>query len=285
MGELDSKQVRSAVKALLKHVSNETTKRDDGELWADSVKVYVQIAFKRTPPKNIAPVVLSIPHTLFREDTEVCVITKDPHEKWESLVEEADIDYVKKSMSVQHVKKNYKTQEAKRTLADSYDLFMADSGIVPTLPKLLGSKFFSKKKMPVVIDIKKADAKSVKSAIDGARLTTSVTFNGGPNSTVYVGHPEMEENEIASNVEAVCEAVAKKLKHKWGNIRAVYLKTRESVALPIYSTIDPSVEGEQEQEETLEKKSKSDSTKSKRTRKPDASEPVPPAKKSKRAAK
>ena len=39
-----------------------------------------------------------------------------------------------------------KTFEEKRRLCDTYDVFFADKRIIPLLPKVIGKKFFDKKK-------------------------------------------------------------------------------------------------------------------------------------------
>jgi ribosome biogenesis protein UTP30 len=44
------------------------------------------------------------------------------------------------------LRKNYKTFEAKRKLAQSYTMFLADDSIIPMLSKYLGKEFFSRKK-------------------------------------------------------------------------------------------------------------------------------------------
>ena len=49
-------------------------------------------------------------------------------------------------LGISKLKANYYPFEAKRKLCDSYDLFMADDRIIPSLPKLIGKSFFKKKK-------------------------------------------------------------------------------------------------------------------------------------------
>ena len=44
------------------------------------------------------------------------------------------------------LKTNYKTFESKRQLSASYDVFLTDKRIYQMLPRLLGKKFFEKKK-------------------------------------------------------------------------------------------------------------------------------------------
>jgi hypothetical protein len=47
----------------------------------------------------------------------------------------------------------YESHEAKRQLCGSYDLFLADERVVPSLPKLIGKSFFRKRKQPVPVNI------------------------------------------------------------------------------------------------------------------------------------
>ena len=51
----------------------------------------------------------------------------------------------------------YEAHEAKRQLCNSYDLFLADERIIPSLPKLIGKSFFKKKKQPIPVDMRAAD--------------------------------------------------------------------------------------------------------------------------------
>ena len=50
------------------------------------------------------------------------------------------------------LKTNFKSFEAKRQLSASYDLFLADRRLYQMLPRLLGKKFFEKKKCVVSDD-------------------------------------------------------------------------------------------------------------------------------------
>lgn len=63
-------------------------------------------------------------------------------------------------IGVSKLKKKYVPYEAKRQLCSAYDLFVADSRVLPMLPPLLGKTFFKKKKLPVPINLKKKVAAS-----------------------------------------------------------------------------------------------------------------------------
>ena len=51
-----------------------------------------------------------------------------------------------KVIAMDKLRKNYKTYEMKRKLANSYELFFNDVNITPLLPPYLGKAFFTKKK-------------------------------------------------------------------------------------------------------------------------------------------
>lgn len=59
------------------------------------------------------------------------------------------------------MRKNYKSFEAKRKLAASYDLFVTDDRIVTFMPSLLGKAFYEKKRNPIPISLSKNIAKQV----------------------------------------------------------------------------------------------------------------------------
>ena len=47
---------------------------------------------------------------------------------------------IKKVVGISKLKTKYEAPEAKRQLASSFDLFLADERIVPSLPKLIGKQ-------------------------------------------------------------------------------------------------------------------------------------------------
>ena len=49
---------------------------------------------------------------------------------------------IKKVVGLSKLKSKYEAFEAKRQLCDSYDLFLADERVLPSLPKLIGAKGF-----------------------------------------------------------------------------------------------------------------------------------------------
>lgn len=138
---------------------------------------------------------------------------------------------VAKVIGVSKLKTKYESFESKRQLCNSYDLFVADDRILPSLPKLLGKTFFKKKKQPVPV---KLTGKDWAAQIRKACEATYLHLSGGSSLNIRVARSSQEEDECVENVMAVLEQAAEKLPGKWKGIKSLYLRTAESVALPVY---------------------------------------------------
>jgi ribosome biogenesis protein UTP30 len=178
-----------------------------------------------------------IPHPLLDLETaELCLIVKDHqgegHKEAKQRVGEMAKCGVAKVLGISKLKANYKAHEQKRKLCDSYDMFLADDRVLPILPKLLGKNFFKKKKQPVAVDLTKKDwVAQVRRAV-GA---TYFNVGGGTCVNVKVGKSTMEIDEIVENTVVAIEGAVNKIPRKWGNIQSIYVKTPDSVALPIFT--------------------------------------------------
>ncbi|KAL6652449.1 hypothetical protein ACP70R_011374 [Stipagrostis hirtigluma subsp. patula] len=85
---------------------------------------------------------------------------------------------------------------------------------------------------PVPVDL--ADPAWAESARDAARYV-ELRVEGGTCRAVRVGHAAMTQEEAVENVVAAVEAAAACVPRKWKNVRALHVKSPESVALPLYS--------------------------------------------------
>jgi len=143
---------------------------------------------------------------------------------------------VAKVIGYSKLRSKYGSHEERRRLCASYDLFLSDDRILPLLPKLLGKAFFKKKKQPVPVDISAAGADwgaAVRKATAGAYFFLSA----GGCSAVRCARAAQPEAEVAANVLAAAAGVAGAVPRGWANIRALYLKTSASAALPIYAAL------------------------------------------------
>ncbi len=57
---------------------------------------------------------------------------------------------------------------------------------------------------------------------------------GGSSISIRVARSSQEEEECVENVMAVLETAVEKLPGKWKGVKSLYMKTAESVALPVW---------------------------------------------------
>jgi ribosome biogenesis protein UTP30 len=149
-------------------------------------------------------------------------------------VREDAVAGVAKVVGLSKLKTKYESHEAKRTLCNSYDLFVADERVLPSLPKLIGKSFFKKKKQPVPVRLTGKDwGAAVRKACDA----TYLFWTGGSSLNVRVARASHTEDECVANVMAAVAAAVGHVPKKWEGVTSMYLKTAESVALPIFQAV------------------------------------------------
>lgn len=136
-----------------------------------------------------------------------------------------------KVIGLSKLKTKYESHESKRQLCNSYDLFVADERVLPSLPKLLGKTFFKKKKQPVPV---KLTGKDWGAQIRKACEATYLVLSSGSSLNIRVAKSSQTTKECVENVLAALEGAVERVPGKWGGLKSLYLKTAESVALPIY---------------------------------------------------
>ena len=162
MAGLDSDQATKAIKALYAWLKKEKKGGKgglfDGEDGDDFF--HLTVSLKKTQPvRKDKPIGIRISHPLYDlEDAESCLIVKDiageGKKAAKAKIQEGSILGVTKVLRVSNLKKKFATHEQKRQLCRDYSLFLADTRILPLLPKLLGKTFFKKKKQPVPVVLK-----------------------------------------------------------------------------------------------------------------------------------
>ncbi|OUS47721.1 ribosomal protein L1p/L10e family-domain-containing protein [Ostreococcus tauri] len=237
---VDVDQVRKAVSALATHLEKVANEKPSSALFDDEAETYhALISLRRTPKETTSArlIAVPIPHPLLDLSTaELCLIVKDHqgegHKEAKQRVAEMAQCGVAKVLGISKLKANYKAHEQKRKLCDSYDMFLADDRVIPILPKLLGKNFFKKKKQPVAVDLTKKDwVAQVKRAVSA----TYMHIAGGTCVNVKVGKSTMGEDEIVENIMAAIAGAVHKIPRRWGNVQSIYIKTPDSVALPIFA--------------------------------------------------
>ncbi|CAH8354770.1 unnamed protein product [Eruca vesicaria subsp. sativa] len=236
------KTLEGAVTALLKWRS-EKSKTEKPQLLEQDEFIYLIITLKKIPQTNrTKPHRILLPHPLIntQEDSpELCLIIDDrpksglTKEDAKKKIESDNIP-ITKILKLSKLKTDYKAYEAKRKLCDSYEMFFADRRVIPLLPRLIGKKFFTSKKLPAAVDLKH---KNWKEQVEKACGSAMFFVRTGTCSVVKVGKLSMEGDEIVENVMECLNGAVEVLPGKWKYVRSLHLKLSESVALPVYQSV------------------------------------------------
>lgn len=243
IGKVNAVLVERAVDALVKWCAAQKQK-EKAQLLEDDQLLYVVVGMKKVPDKGRTnPYVLELPHPLYQPDGnhEVCLIISDREhakQKLDKQMAKARIEKeglkISKVIPLSKLKTDYFAHEAKRKLCGSYDTFLADDRILGELPKLLGKTFFKKKKHPIPVNLTRAQWTG---QISAALNSTYLYMSGGTCSAVKVARMSQARDEIFQNVNAVIEGIAQQIPKKWANVRSFFLKTLDSVSLPLYQSL------------------------------------------------
>eukprot|EP00798_Chlamydomonas_sp_ICE-L_P014104 gene14104-20061_t len=237
-------QVGRAVSSLLTYVGKQ--KDSTNEMFDDDETIYMLIALKKMPMvgRKDKPVALRIPHPLVDvHGAEVCLFVKDHdgtgHKEVKKRVDKLEKrGGINKVIGIHKLRTKYESFEAKRKLCKMYDIFLADDSVMPSLPKLIGKSFFKKKKQPIPINLK---SKDLAAQIRIACSSTYLFQNSGTCMNIKVGTSGFNAEQLDQNLHAALSSAVDHIPNKWFNIQAVYIKTAESVALPLWQCLPESV--------------------------------------------
>lgn len=239
---LDQEQVCEAVGLLLKG-SGGKKKRKKSLFGAEQDDVLLQISAIRIPPRTQV-LKFVVPHSVWKEGSDVCLFVKDLKKGlfedhtptvlyFQEMLAAKGVKRVNQVISLRQLKSEFKQYEAKRRLSNQFQVFLADSRIMCYLPSLLGKAFYDRKKLPIQVDLRKAD---LVGEVERALSTTQLPLlNHGPCSSMQVGNLGQGAQELVQNIAVVLKALADKFPGGFNNVRSIYLKARSSgLALPVY---------------------------------------------------
>ncbi|CAA0808669.1 Ribosomal protein L1p/L10e family [Striga hermonthica] len=186
----------SAVSALLKFKSAAQSSTDKLQLLPEDDYIYLNLTLKKiaSNPRTI-PFRIPLPHPILDAASQLCLIIDDrpksptpPLDKIKKLIKAQDIP-ISKVIRISKLKSN-----------------LVDKRVVHLLPKLIGKKFFKKKKLPLGVDMGK---KNLKLQVERALGSALLYMRTGTCCVMKVGKVSMEKEEIVDNVlDAVHGAVS-----------------------------------------------------------------------------
>ncbi|KAI0442145.1 electron transfer flavoprotein alpha-subunit [Xylaria telfairii] len=273
---LEPEKTLRASKALVAHLKGEAekavanaSKKDllaDDEVGAlGETPVFVTFTTKRhlTDSRNLKPTKIPTPFPIETDSEKgICLIVADPQRHYKNLVADSEFPAdlrknVSRIIDFGKLKKKYTAYESQRALYAEHDIFLADTRIINRLPGLLGKTFYkTQKKRPIPIEIQaripKAAGKRVKPAKGDVNSCTSVQLAGeikravaaalvnlspSTNHAVKIGYASWKPEDLAANADKIVSVMVNKLiPGGRKNVRSIYLKGPETVALPIYLT-------------------------------------------------
>ena len=254
---LDSITVQKAVGALLKFHENQQS-RKKADLFEEGDSINLQLAMRKVPDKGQAnPKRVNIPHPVLDADTcRMCLFVKEDSKKAvKEALEAAPVPGLTKIITLAKLRTHYARYKEKRELCAEFDLFFCDDRILPMMPQVLGKEFFERKKLPVAVKVTRA---GFGTAITKARDSTFLHLNWGSCVSVRIALTSMEPKQIVENITVGIENIVGYVPQKWKNVQAVYLKTTDSLALPLYQGIDHSLDDEQKVAEAAKEKALND---------------------------
>jgi len=112
-------------------------------------------------------------------------------------------------------------KKKQKTLADTYESFIAEAPLMPTVGRVLGAVLGPKGRMPTPV----APTVNIADVIEKQRRTVLVRLRGQPVLQCRIGTEDMPDEQIAENIEVVIRRLEGKLKRGLKNIRSLIIKT------------------------------------------------------------
>jgi len=201
---------------------------------------------------NDKQIFCKLPHPIHGElEPEVCLIVKDADpkkkkdrdfdksvRKYQQLVNKHNLSSViKHILPIRQLKLEFRNFETKRKLCTSFDMFLADKCLHDILynGSKLGVEFRKRKKMPIEVELEN-EKKDLESTVKDIVLnSTAINFNGkGALIDIKAFSSTHSVTQILENLSAIKKTLAAHLPGGEANIKAMYVKATNTVAVPIF---------------------------------------------------
>ncbi|XP_022652715.1 putative ribosome biogenesis protein C8F11.04 [Varroa destructor] len=247
-------QILEAVRAFRKVRDHEIAQKEKKSIIDEDDRqerfVNLQLTVKKMSAcQKILMIPFTFPHCLLTEEDEICFIVgcKDSekgnkradHERyaneWKHKLRTMGIDREIHVMPVMQLETEFKSYEAKRKLCKAFDHFLCDHRIMFKMPKLLGTLFFRRRKMPIRVYIKDED--KLKQALEEAITRTLIHITPeGPNVSMKVGNlTDHSDQEITDNIRAILDSfIPEHLPGGEANVNSIHLASFVGKSVPMY---------------------------------------------------
>ncbi|XP_037781383.1 ribosomal L1 domain-containing protein 1-like [Penaeus monodon] len=248
LSELSEIQVQAAVAGVRK-LCNKLLAESKELLEVDSDQhICLQVSLCKLPKnkdkRSPMTIKIPLPHPILGDDTDVLLITRmldsergSDYEKTlnhfkELLIQKKAAHYITEVITLKQLRMEYKEFEAKRNLANRFQVILAQDCIMELLPKLLGKHFYGRNKLPISVNL---NTKHLKGVIENAVHQSILHFTMKGNcSQVKVGRLSLNDEQIAENILKAVGKIIHRIPGGWDNIQTLSLKGLKTKAVPLY---------------------------------------------------
>jgi len=208
---MSSKLSASSVRASIKELLTESQEKPRNFVQT----IELQIGLKNYDPqrdKRFSGTV-KLPHVP-RPRMSICI-----------LADAADIDRAKQIeleyMSADDLKKLNKNKKLVKKLAKKFDAFLASETLIKQIPRLLGPGLSKAGKFPTPV----SHAEDLGNKLTEVRSTIKFQLKKVLCLGVAVGHVQMNDDQILSNVMLSINFLVSLLKKNWQNVKSLHIKS------------------------------------------------------------
>nr|AAX48842.1 L10a [Suberites domuncula] len=133
-------------------------------------------------------------------------------------------------MDVVALKKLNKDKKLVKKLAKKYDAFLASDSLIKQIPRILGPGLSKAGKFPTLL----THSESLVQKVNEVKATIRFQMKKVLCLAVAIGHVEMSEDDLVSNINLGVNFLVSLLKKNWQNVRALYIKSTMGKVQQLY---------------------------------------------------
>ena len=116
-----------------------------------------------------------------------------------------------------------------RKIAGKYRFFLAETAVMPSVGRFLGPRLGPRGRMPTPI----VSGQDIRPIVERLRNSVKIRTKDKKVFHVKVGNTQMNEEQVAENIDAVLKRVESVLEQGHLNVRSVYVKTTMGPAVKV----------------------------------------------------
>ncbi len=204
---LDTKTILESVK--------EAKSKSEKKKFVQSIDLVINLReIDMKKPESKIQELIEFPYPIGKP-IKVCVIASG---ELASKAKKAGADLVIERSELESLAGDKKRQ---KSIVNSYDSFIAEAPLMPTVGRVLGAVLGPKGRMPTPV----APTANIADIMEKQRKTVMVRLRSQPILQCRIGTEDMPDENIAENIQAVLRRLEPKLKRGLKNIRSMIVKT------------------------------------------------------------